>query len=37
VETLRDGKIAGMMSVNAYTGAVFYHTWHGSFVAVSEE
>jgi len=37
METLRDGKIAGMMSVHRYTGAVFYHTWHGSFVAASEE
>src|SRR6266511_1681052 len=37
LHTLRDGKIAGMMSVNAYTGAVWYHTWHGRYVAMSEE
>jgi hypothetical protein len=37
METLRNGKIVGMMSVNAYTRTVWYHTWHGSFVAVSEE
>lgn len=28
----RDGKTAGMLSVNAYTGAVWYHSWHGTFV-----
>jgi hypothetical protein len=37
LETSRGGTIAGMMSVNATTGAVWYHTWHGSFVAASEE
>jgi hypothetical protein len=37
LETLRGEKIDGMMSVNATTGAVWYHTWHGSFVAASEE
>jgi hypothetical protein len=33
---LRDGKIAGMMSVNAVTGAPWYHWWHGRFVSMSE-
>lgn len=33
METQRDGKITGMISVNARTGAVLYHWWHGSFVA----
>lgn len=28
----RNGKTAGMLSVNAYTGAVWYHSWHGTFV-----
>lgn len=28
----RDGKIAGMLSVNGYTGQVFLHTWHGAFI-----
>ena len=32
-ETLKGGKIAGMISVNAKTGALFYHWWHGTFVA----
>ncbi|MBI4727929.1 MAG: hypothetical protein HY775_00260 [Acidobacteria bacterium] len=30
--TERDGRTAGMLSVNAATGAVWYHTWHGAFV-----
>jgi hypothetical protein len=27
-----NGEIAGMLSVNAYTGQVWYHSWHGGFV-----
>ncbi|MDR7484361.1 MAG: hypothetical protein QN187_03440 [Armatimonadota bacterium] len=30
--TERDGKTFGMLSVNAYTGQVWYHSWHGTFV-----
>ena len=26
----------GMLSVNAYTGQVWYHTWHGAFVSEKE-
>jgi len=37
LETSRGGTIAGMMSVNATTDAVWYHPWHGSYVAMSEE
>jgi hypothetical protein len=32
----RDGQVTGMLSVNAYTGAVWYHTWHGAFVSSTE-
>lgn len=28
----RDGKVAGMLSVNGYSGQVFLHTWHGTFI-----
>ncbi len=28
----RDGKVAGMLSVNGYSGQIFLHTWHGNFV-----
>ncbi len=34
METLRNGKVDGMLSVNARTGAVWYHWWHGQFVAM---
>ncbi len=32
IEILRDGKTAGMLSVNGYTQQVFLHTWHGNFI-----
>ena len=28
----RNGQIAGMLSVNGYTGQVWFHTWHGAFI-----
>jgi hypothetical protein len=34
METLRNGKIDGMLSVNASTGALWFHWWHGTFVAM---
>ncbi len=37
LHTLRDGTVVGMMSVNASTGAIWYHTWHGGFVAMTGE
>ncbi len=36
VHITRDLTITGMLSVNAYTGQVWYHTWHGTFVASTE-
>ncbi len=33
METERRGTIVGMLSVNATTGAVWNHWWHGTFVA----
>jgi hypothetical protein len=27
-----NGKIAGMLSVNGFTGEVWYHSWHGNFI-----
>lgn len=32
LETLRGGRMSGMISVNAGTGAVWPHWWHGRFV-----
>jgi hypothetical protein len=37
VHTTKDGAISGMLSVNASTGQVWYHSWHGAFVASREE
>src|SRR6202022_204555 len=31
VHVMKDGTTSGMLSVNAYTGQVWYHAWHGSF------
>ena len=28
----RNGRIAGMLSVNGYGGQVWFHTWHGAFI-----
>jgi hypothetical protein len=36
LHTLKDGKIEGMLSVNGYTGAVWYHSWHGEFIRMKE-
>jgi hypothetical protein len=32
----RDGKIVGMLSVNGFTGDVWYHNWHGEFIGMEE-
>jgi hypothetical protein len=37
LHAMKGGTVVGMMSVNAVTGAVWYHTWHGSFVAMIGE
>jgi hypothetical protein len=37
VDTQVDGKIAGMLSVNGTTGAVWYHMWHGAFVGMEDD
>jgi hypothetical protein len=26
------GNVAGMLSVNAYSGSVWYHSWHGAYI-----
>lgn len=28
----KNGQIAGMLSVNGFTGQVWYHGWHGAFI-----
>ena len=32
----KDGNVAGMLSVNGYSGRVFLHTWHGTFIEETE-
>jgi hypothetical protein len=32
VEVLQSGTTYGMLSVNGYTGQVWYHSWHGTFI-----
>ena len=32
----KDGEISGMLSVNGYSGAVWYHSWHGAYIQSRE-
>lgn len=36
LHTLKNGEVEGMLSVNGYTGAVWYHSWHGPFIDMAE-
>ena len=36
LHTLNNGQVEGMLSVNGYTGAVWYHSWHGPFISMKE-
>jgi hypothetical protein len=36
IDILKDGKPTGMLSVNGFSGQVFFHTWHGTFIEISE-
>ena len=37
IHTESGGEIAGMLSVHGTTGQVWYHTWHGAFIQMTEE
>jgi hypothetical protein len=37
LHTEKDGEITGMLSVNGYSGEIWYHSWHGPFIAMEEE
>lgn len=37
LHTVKDGEITGMLSVRDGTGDVWYHSWHGDFVEMSEK
>jgi hypothetical protein len=32
----RGGQIVGMLSVNGFTGQIWYHSWHGAFLGMKE-
>jgi hypothetical protein len=32
IHTTRNGEIFGMLSVNSFTGQVWYHNWHGDYI-----
>jgi hypothetical protein len=36
VHILLGGQVYGMLSVNGYTGQVWYHYWHGQFIGMRE-
>ena len=36
IDTEKDGKTVGMLSINGYSGEVWYHSWHGPFIAKQE-
>jgi len=36
LHTLKGDQVEGMLSVNGYTGAGWYHDWHGLFVQMKE-
>ena len=37
LHVLEDGETIGMLSVNAYTGQVFLHHWHGNLIEMAGE
>jgi hypothetical protein len=37
LHTEKDGEITGMLGVNGYSGEVWYHSWHGPFMAMEGE
>ncbi len=32
----KDGNIIGMLSVNGFSGDIWYHSWHGKFIGMQE-
>jgi len=37
IMTTLEGEHYGMLSVNGYSGEIWYHTWHGMFISEVEE
>jgi len=36
VHILKNGAVTGMLSVNGYSGQVWYHTWHGALIQMKD-
>ena len=36
IDFSRNNQTIGMLSVNGYSGEVWYHTWHGQFIKMTE-
>lgn len=36
IDIMKDNQPVGMLSVNGYSGQIFLHTWHGSFIEMWE-
>ena len=36
INVSKSGSTYGMLSVNGYTGDIWYHTWHGMFIKMVE-
>ena len=36
IHIMKDGQVYGMLSVNGYSGDIWYHTWHGDFIGMKE-
>lgn len=36
IHVMQGGQVSGMLSVNGYSGEVWYHNWHGSFIDMQE-
>jgi hypothetical protein len=36
VDFAKAGKLAGMLSINGYSGQAWYHTWHGDFIQTKD-
>ena len=36
VDFQRTGRLAGMLSVNGYSGQVWFHSWHGTFIQLRD-
>jgi hypothetical protein len=36
IDFAKGGRLAGMLSVNGYSGGVWYHSWHGPFVRMRD-